>query len=269
MLTPQILFRPDITTQSEMIIASKHFPVVKSRTKCSLNWVIGRYSVLPFYYELEQDLKYNNCQLINSFDQHQWIANFDYYDILKDYTPRSWRQHEFPYSNYEGPFVVKGCTNSKKDRWKTHMFAENRKQAIEVANRIYEDSYYGTQDLIYREFIPLKVLEYGLTGIPFSNEWRFFFYKDIILSFGYYWSIAEKSEEYHNEMMNVDGIDFAQKLSSICKNYCNFYVMDIAQKVNHEWILIELNDGQMSGLSMNEPELLYSNLRREIHKDET
>ena len=44
----------------------------------------------------------------------------------------------------------------------------------------------------------------------------------------------------------------------------SFYVVDIAKTQSGEWIVIELNDGQMSGLSCNDPKLLYSRLRQTI-----
>jgi hypothetical protein len=37
--------------------------------------------------------------------------------------------------------------------------------------------------------------------------------------------------------------------------------MDIAKTQSGEWIVIELNDGQMSGLSENDPNVLYKNLK--------
>ena len=36
--------------------------------------------------------------------------------------------------------------------------------------------------------------------------------------------------------------------------------IDVAQTESGEWIVVELNDGQMSGLSENNPEVLYKNL---------
>lgn len=44
--------------------------------------------------------------------------------------------------------------------------------------------------------------------------------------------------------------------------HINFFVMDVARTEDGKWLLIELNDGQMSGLSENNPEVLYSKLSR-------
>lgn len=38
-------------------------------------------------------------------------------------------------------------------------------------------------------------------------------------------------------------------------------MIDVAQTESGDWIVIELNDGQMSGLSENNPEILYKNLK--------
>jgi len=39
-------------------------------------------------------------------------------------------------------------------------------------------------------------------------------------------------------------------------------VVDVARTESGEWIVIELNDGQQSGLSDNDPDQLYSNMKK-------
>ena len=68
-MTPLILFRHSIETEEEYSIARKYFDVVGSRTLVHDSLVIGRYSVLPFYKELEIDLLNHNSVLINSFQE--------------------------------------------------------------------------------------------------------------------------------------------------------------------------------------------------------
>jgi hypothetical protein len=43
-------------------------------------------------------------------------------------------------------------------------------------------------------------------------------------------------------------------------DFATFYVADVAQDQNGKWWLVEINDGQMSGLSGNDPYVLYSRL---------
>lgn len=90
----------------------------------------------------------------------------------------------------------------------------------------------------------------------------FFCYKDKILSGGYYWSshvidLEEKGIKPHpNEVPR----NFLEKIMSIVKDNVNFYVLDIAEMQTGEWILVEINDGSQSGLSENNPEIMYKNL---------
>jgi hypothetical protein len=164
-MEPVILFRVGsrLEEADELKIAEKHIPCLKYRTQCKDQLVIGRYSVLPYYEELEAELRSNGCTMLNSHSQHQWIANFDYYYDLHQFTPRTWKS--LGETSYEGPFVIKGMTNSRKHQWDTHMFAKDRRAAIDVAGRLSNDTMIGLQDLVYREYIPLKTFEIGINGM--------------------------------------------------------------------------------------------------------
>jgi hypothetical protein len=258
-----ILFRESLAEEGELNVCQKYFNVVNKRSALpNNNLIIGRYSVLPYYKEIEDDLP-QNSDLINSYFQHRWIANFEYYKKLKDFTPQSWFFNQIQNISINGPFIVKGTTNSKKWQWNTKMFAESKVDAIKIALELQDDTYIGDQNIIIREYIPLKTLEIGVNGIRFANEWRFFCFKDKILAYGYYWSCADE-DVINNVKITQNGIDFVGKLCNIIKEYVNFYVVDIAQTESGEWILIELNDGQMSGLSLVDPEILYKNLSKEL-----
>jgi hypothetical protein len=259
----QILFRTDPSSLEEYNVSRKYFDVVQNRTDCLNSIVIPRYSCLPYYRELEKDLRNLKCTMINSYEQHQWIANFDYYEELKKYTFQTWTDHDF-YQAPEGQYVVKGRTNSRKNAWKKLMFAENKIQALNIAAELMQDSLIATQGIIYRKYEKLKTLEIGSGDQPFVNEWRFFVYRDSILSYGYYWSCGE--ECLKTAKLDSKAMDLVGEIIDISKNYVNFYVIDIAQKENGDWVMVELNDGSMSGLSENDPEKLYNNLKIQLTK---
>ena len=44
----------------------------------------------------------------------------------------------------------------------------------------------------------------------------------------------------------------------------NFYVIDVAKTARKDWVVIELNYGGQSGLSMNDSGELYGNLRKNL-----
>lgn len=250
-----ILFRVSQDNEKEYEIAKKYLPTYTQRTEIGiLNTVIGRFSVLPFYKELEKDLENRHCKLINSYLEHRYIANFDYYQDIKDYTFKTYFDlTEIP----EGQFVVKGRTNSRKSHWNTKMYCPTRAAAIELATELMQDPLIGDQGVITRHYEPLKLIEEGINGIKFVNEHRIFYYKDQMIASGFYWSQCDSREKAE---LTKEGIDIANKVAAIISKRVNFFVVDVAQKADGSWIVVEINDGQMSGLSTIDPDSFYFKL---------
>jgi len=230
--------------------------------------VIGRYSVLPFYKELEDDIKSVNAKLINTYKQHKYVADCKNWAVdLDGLTPKTWtRLEDLP---EDGPFVLKGETNSKKFLWKSHMFAEDKKRAIEIHSLLCADSLIGEQDIIIRQYIPLHTYMIGLQDLPITKEFRFFILNGRVISSGYYWS--SHVEEIKEKLGKIPSsqevpIEFMAKAINSIKSNINFFTIDVAQTESGEWIVIELNDGQMSGLSENNPEVLYANLYNNLRE---
>lgn len=260
-MDPVLLVRPDFMTKYELRHAQDHFPVVYNRTACRSTVVIGRYSVLPFYHEVENDLKVNQCQLINSAQQHRWIANFEYFQKLRKFTPETWTDENIHRCQHPGPFVVKGTLTSKKRQWNRHMFAATKKRALAIAKELREDTWIGDQEMIYRRYVPLRTFGYGKNGLPFTNEWRFFYFRDQRLSYGYYWSISNCVGQAE---ITPPAIRFADHLAGMVAQHTNFFALDIAETEDGQWILIEINEGQMANLCENDPAEFYGNLRNAI-----
>jgi hypothetical protein len=81
-MKPVLLFRKELASKYELRHAERYFPIKESRMKCRDSLVIGRYSVLPYYNELERDLGIIGSRLANSFDEHRWITS--YHDTQTD-----------------------------------------------------------------------------------------------------------------------------------------------------------------------------------------
>ena len=77
---------------------------------------------------------------------------------------------------------------------------------------------------------------------------------------GYYWS---SHIEDLNEIPMPSEVpeEFLRKVINKIRGQINFYTIDVAQTVSGEWNVIELNDGSMSGISENDPDKLYSNMK--------
>ena len=258
-MEPCVLYRKSQIEPEDLKAAQDHFTCYDSMVGISDKLVIGRYSVLPFYDEVEKGLALQGSRLINSHAQHLYISEFQYYTHISHLTPKTYfRLVDVPVSG--GPYIVKGVTNSKKHEWNTKMYAATKADAIRVACELSSDTWYGMQDIIVREYVPLEKLGEGLNGLPFSNEWRCFFYKRRMLSVGFYWSECE------NKPANIpfEAIMVAQEAADIASQHTNFFVVDVAKTAEGNWIVIELNCAQMSGLSDNNPNFLYENLARAL-----
>lgn len=264
--TPQILFRSDFSpaAEEELKVAEKYFPVIRYRTEAKPGTVIiPRYSALPYHRELEIDIKNRGGELINTTKQHTYIADFHYYKDVQEYTPKTWFDvRSIINDGYTGPFVLKGKTNSRKYDWAKSMYAHNLHNLYMVDSELRNDAHIGAQEIIYRQYVPLVTYAVGINGIRYTNEWRFFCYRDKILSYGYYWSTAAEEIIHKKSCLTTEAIDFAKMLATIISVKTNFFVLDVAEKEAGGWTLIEVNDGTMSGLSENNPETLYWELRK-------
>jgi len=266
---PVILFREDRDTEEEFIICNSVFgpSVKKYRTEIPNNsLVIGRYSVLPWYKELEEELALNDSCLINNHIQHQWIADVMAWSgdqdlgipgVLDGLTPKSWSTWSRLPDNMS--FIVKGRTNSRKWKWNTHMFAKTKQDVSIVARRLLDDAFIGEQGLVVREYIPLRTFDHGINGLPITNEWRCFFLGSKLLAKGYYWACAPETWEYAEWTQEAE--NFVHEAAEKCSKFCNFFVLDIAQREDGGWIVIEVNDGQMSGNSTIDLQELYSSIK--------
>lgn len=264
-----MLMRVTLAEEDELQIAQKYFHVYTNRTHIPYqiieSTVVGRYSTLPYYEELYADLAHNNSFLINNVEQHKYIANADWIKDVQKYTPKTWYDHNIREAPKDIKFVVKGTTNSRKLQWKELMFAQNRSHALEIGAKLKGDSLIQTQDILYREYVPLEVLEHEIeSSCPITNEWRFFCYKDRLLSCGFYWNVAQK-ETIAKADLDFNAFLLLDKCIKIIGQKTNFYTLDLAKTIAGNWILIEVNDGQQSGLSCNDPDTMYSKLRRAMN----
>jgi hypothetical protein len=243
----------------EFNAAKKYFDCVDLLSNINTgDFVIPRYSFYPFPLDQEREIKNIGAKLINSYTQHRYIADLQNYVVdLKDLTPRTWDNIKDIPENIS--LVVKGETNSKKGNWKKDMFASNKKDALEITSRLMDDSLISQQKIYYREYVPLVSLMDGINGMPVSKEFRFFVAYGKVLCGGYYW---QNYIEDLNCVPNANDVprDFLDKVISIVGNKSNFYVIDVAEIQSGEWIVIELNCGNCSGLSTINPKDLYSNL---------
>jgi hypothetical protein len=269
-MRPVVFYRSPLMKSEEFDAArAAGFTCVPSRMWVQKgDLVIARYSALPYYKELVADIEYVGAQLVNTLHQHCWIADMrNWVEDLADLTPQTWYRPEDVPAEELGPFVLKGETNSRKDLWKTHAFAADKKAVWDVYNRLVTDGFleFSSQDIYVRKYIPLVTYARGINDIPVTKEFRFFVCRRQVLSGAYYWdswgdTCLEADPTWKEPSVDEVPPAFLQEVVERVGDRAAFYAVDIGQDVEGRWWVIEVNDGQMSGLSGNKPEVVYPRL---------
>jgi hypothetical protein len=260
----KMLFRHSLAELGEYEVATQHFNVIDSRTQVQPgDTVMCRYSCLPYYRELERDVSNLGGTMLTTHDQHDYVADLRrWYSDLKHLTPKTWFSLADAMSDpYPGPYCLKGATNSRKNLWRTHMFAQNKEEMRDVYFRLMDDTMISDQGVYIRAYEPLVQYGESLSGIPVAKEFRFFVFSGQVVAGGYYWS--SQLDLFPNEqppMASEVPQCFIQQVIQQVGDAIPFWVFDCAQRQDGAWRVIELNDGQMSGLSCIAPEELYSKL---------
>lgn len=214
----------------------------------------------PYFYEkLYNGLLTKGIELINSPSEYEHCHYLPQsYDKIEDITPKSnWIKlkesvdfkaiHALTDQFGDNPIIVKDYVKSEKHNWEEACFIPNAsdKSKVEaVVKRFIElrgDSL--NEGLVFRRFEALEFLtKHSQSGMPLTKEFRLFFANKKIVSVFNYWDEGE----YGNLKPDLKSFtQIAQRIES------NFFTMDIAQKVNGEWIIMELGDGQVAGLPNN------------------
>lgn len=267
-----VMYRQSLLEDGELdAIRESFYSITQSRMSVQPgDLVIGRCCMVPFYDEVARDIERAGGKPINSYEEHSYIADLgEYIGDLGDLTPQTWRSLvDVPKDG--GPFVLKGGTNSKKQAWNTHMYAKDWQAAGEVYTRLSQDGLIGDQPIYIRKYIPLVKLGDSIGGCPLTKEFRFFIYHGHILSGGFYWhAFREDILEQGGTIPDVSEVPKSFMCEILSRVGCKapFLVVDIAQGADGKWWAIELNDGQQSGLSANDPKVLFGKLRRELESE--
>ncbi len=268
-MTPCVLFRPGVSDEDEELAVRRHFPVYTYRAEVPAgSLVVGRYACLPFYNELEKDVELLGSRLVNTYREHCYVAQLDYYEDLRDVTFPTWfRFEEVPQSERANAFVVKGRTNSRKSEWFTKMYAPNFQAAVNMGADLATDGLIGTQGVVLRKYVPLETFETSVKGTPVTNEWRLFYFRGQRLAHGYYWGNISDWAPVHAATAEFErtGLAFADAVAVRLVDKIPFVVIDIARDTAGKWWVVELNDGCQSGLNgVIDPDVLYGALRKSL-----
>ena len=178
------------------------------------------------------------------------------YDAIREATPATVWTMDLPLTRAatqtlvspfgDKPIIIKDFVKSRKHEWNEAFFMPSAGDLDHVERvtstfieRQGEDLAGG---VVYREFVPLaSVGKHPLSGISLSLEYRAFVFQGKLLMSTPYWDDADYTEV---SPPYEDYLPFVRDLSP-------FLSMDIAQTAEGDWIIVEVGDGQVSGLADN------------------
>ncbi|MFB7142788.1 ATP-grasp domain-containing protein [Gottfriedia sp. NPDC056225] len=215
----------------------------------------------PNYYKmLYNALTKKNIYLVNTPEEYKHCHYLpESYSVIKDKTPKTtWILKEEIDENFNkifdkvqtfgnNPIIIKDFVKSRKHDWVEACFipkASDKENVEKTVKKFIElQGSELNEGIVFREFLNLEFLtKHHQSQMPLSKEFRVFFLNGKPISMLHYWDEGD----YGKILPNLDSLlEIAQDIKS------NFFTMDIAKVENGEWVIIELGDGQVSGLPDN------------------
>ncbi|MEK8130844.1 ATP-grasp domain-containing protein [Paenibacillus filicis] len=222
------------------------------------------------YEQLYDALRQKNALLINSPSEYTNGHYFPYsYEAIKQNTPHSiWIEIEELSNGFDTlfekmrifenkPVMIKDYVKSRKHEWEDACYIPDAsdKQKVQTVIQNFVDRQ-GSElngGIVVREFIKLEQLaKHPKSGMPLANEYRLFFLHHKLIQCAEYWDEAVYGQ-------SIPGLESFIELAMGVES--QFFTIDIAKTINGEWTVIEIGDGQVSGLpSHADPEHFYKSI---------
>jgi hypothetical protein len=207
------------------------------------------------YGRLYEALSARGVVLINDPDEYRHCHHLpESYPVIEGLTPRSvWLTGDLGLDRIvealapfgDAPIVVKDFVKSRKHEWVEACFipsAADREAVRRVVGRFLElrggDLAEG---LVFRKYVEFEPI--GLhpgSGMPLTEEYRVF-WLDGVPIFG---------SPYRPEGSYSDSVPPIERFSGIAAAVrSRFFTMDLARRRDGGWMIVELGDGQVSGLT--------------------
>lgn len=213
-----------------------------------------RIGAIGDYEAVTADLASLGVTPINSLEQHLRSSSLPvWYPILDGLTPRSVvfnGQPDIDVVERElgWPVFMKGERQTSRHSRRLSII-QGPEQMCEVLKEARIDPILQWQRLICRQFESLRIVEDTNSAVvPTAFEFRVFFWRGAVVGWGRYWASASYTATPHERAAaEAVATEAAARLD------VPFLVVDMAQRTDGRWIVIEVNDGQESGYAGVEP----------------
>ncbi len=217
------------------------------------------------YRRFYEKLTARGISLVNTpeeYERYHLLPNW--YSDFKDYTPgTAWtdtpRVDEAMdlVSENSGPFIVKDYVKSRKHQWNDACYISQIEDAAEarrvISNFVVRQGADLVGGIVLRRYEKFRIVDrHEKSGMPVAEEYRCFVFKGQKISIDGYWNGQDKNILSEKEMAWLDGM--------IARIRSNFVSVDLARKESSELMIVELGDGQVSGLQQLEAGRFYRRL---------
>jgi hypothetical protein len=223
---------------------------------------IARIGAMENYADTYADLLTEGIRLVHTPEEHLKASDLaHWYPLISDLTAQSRVYSEIPTkeeieSEFAYPVFIKGARQTSQH--KKHLSIIEDSTTLKTALELYkQDPILHWQQFVCREYIELRPVSGGSPDtIPASFEFRTFWWKGQFVGAGRYWFEADN---YHwTESEEKEALALAKEAAQ--RLVIPFLVIDLAQRKDRSWIIIECNDAQESGYAGLSPFVLWRNI---------
>lgn len=225
---------------------------------------IARAGALDDYTATYDELRAEGVRLVHDPDQNLRATRLPrWYPLLEDLTPRSvWFEGPpDPHAIADAlgwPIFMKGARQTSHHRRRLS-FITGPDELRRALDEYAQDPILRWQDVVCRRLEPLRPVEDpDPERIPSSYEFRTFWWRGALVGCGRYWWQGVEYELASDER----GPALAIAAEAARRVDVPFLVVDIAQRADGAWIVIECNDGQESGYAGIAPLTLWQEVVR-------
>lgn len=211
------------------------------------SWMLNEHQ----YRHLYKTLSRNGFKLINTPEQYLNCHYYpNVYDHIKEFAPKSiWFRDitettvKMCREHINNDIIIKDFVKSEKGL--EDIFILNKSLTnVEFFERVEKfktcRGKLFNEGIVFKEFVKLK--KYGVK----TNEFRIFVLNGKIIS------CSQNSDLGFGDCPDTSFLtDIISKIDS------NYFTIDIAEKEDGSWIILECGDGQVSGLSNSQSEYIY------------
>lgn len=156
-----------------------------------------------------------------------------------------------------GPFIVKDYVKSRKHEWNDACYISRIEDVAEarrvIANFVVRQGSGLVGGIVLRRYENFRIVErHEKSGMPVAEEYRCFVFDGRIISIDGYWNRKAVDALSRDELAWLNGI--VARLGS------RFVSVDLARKESGELMIVEIGDGQVSGLQQLDAGRFYRGL---------